>query len=432
MKFILLLTLVFIIYGVKFSFLPMDFQRISYLVIVPLAFVLLLFGRRRYSEVYLLSVNKEWKFLFLLFLVSFLYTILVLLYSGSMDLTFLRMHIDYFLTFFILIPTLYLLFFESMSKNEGFNVLIRLLILVGLIQAIVMISMLILPNFQKFVFGFIDTNGAHIRFESDFRYRAIGLTGFASYSMAVSQCFILYLFVYLWTNNQSAKEFIISLFSFFIILASALLSARTSFIFILPLYTLIGTAALIRFRPKLSKKLFYVLFATVLLSSVAFVYFSVIESALYRRLYSWMFELFLNLIESGSFSTQSTDSLSSLFFIPSMSTIFWGDGKYLLNGAYYMETDVGFLRVLLYGGVVGSFLFYAPFFYLFYLGFKTTKIQFGFFVALLFLIFSLAFFVINIKGSIFFDGFNTLKLVGIFVFVSSMLSKRSVSSCNNY
>ncbi|MDC5608060.1 hypothetical protein OIN69_17215, partial [Acinetobacter baumannii] len=58
--------------------------------------------------------------------------------------------------------------------------------------------------------------------------------------------------------------------------------------------------------------------------------------------------------------------LKSMFYFPSEFTLLWGDGKYEApNGAYYGNTDVGYMRNILFGGVGFLLLLLANFFSIF-------------------------------------------------------------------
>lgn len=73
----------------------------------------------------------------------------------------------------------------------------------------------------------------------------------------------------------------------------------------------------------------------------------------------WMFEGFFNYLDYGTFSTTSSSDLQSMYIRPSLQTFFYGDGYYTVAGAYYMGTDVGFLRPLFFFGIFGEILYYS-------------------------------------------------------------------------
>lgn len=70
--------------------------------------------------------------------------------------------------------------------------------------------------------------------------------------------------------------------------------------------------------------------------------------------FDWAFSAFVNLIESGKFR-DNTGSLGYLFekmyWIPQADTLLLGDGYYTYDSKYYMETDSGIMRLMLYFGI---------------------------------------------------------------------------------
>lgn len=404
-KSVFFIFLTFAVYSVNIKSIPLDIYRYFYVFSV----FYVIFSCNQ------IKLEKRWLLLLFFLLLSTIYMLFISLYSKSLEITFIRMNIDYIITAILVSPVV--CSFYIVNSNEPYKDILQLIIYIVSFQAIIMLCMLISPSIQKVVFDYIGTNGSHVRYEGDYRFRAIGLTGFSSYTMAVCQSFGLYLFHLLWTFKLSIKESIISIVLFFLVLISAILSARTAFIFIIPLFIQYILFLCFSNNRLLKSKLKLIL----LILFVSLVYLITMSSSFQSdeiiRMQKWIFELFINFNQNGSFNTSSSDSLKSLFFIPKESTILWGDGKYLLSdGQYYMHTDVGYLRVLLYGGVIGSILFYSPFIYVSYLLFKTSSRVFGELLSFSLLIFSSLLFVVNIKGSIFFDGFNTQKMIFIFVY----------------
>ena len=73
------------------------------------------------------------------------------------------------------------------------------------------------------------------------------------------------------------------------------------------------------------------------------------------------FEIFVNYFNTGKFSSNSTEDLSSMYILPSqIRTYFLGDGFYanpIDPNTYYKGVDVGYLRMLYYFGIPGLLLF---------------------------------------------------------------------------
>lgn len=103
----------------------------------------------------------------------------------------------------------------------------------------------------------------------------------------------------------------------------------------------------------------------------------------------WAFELFINYSETGELRTSSSDSIEHMFILPNDFTVWiigFGDMR-------FWGSDVGYSRLLIYGGIVGTFAF---FFYQFVLAkLAMTKDKSQVFMMLVILGYVLA---LNVKG----------------------------------
>lgn len=73
-------------------------------------------------------------------------------------------------------------------------------------------------------------------------------------------------------------------------------------------------------------------------------------------------EVFFQGIEFGQITFGSSgDKLAyDMYFMPDFDTLIFGDGKYLNgDGSYYMHTDAGYMRGMLYFGVIGLVFLYG-------------------------------------------------------------------------
>lgn len=80
----------------------------------------------------------------------------------------------------------------------------------------------------------------------------------------------------------------------------------------------------------------------------------------FANIYSWAFEPFLNYLSGRGFSSTSSDTLYTMYFMPSLKTMFLGDGYYTDPSGigYYMSTDSGILRLILYWGIIPTLVLY--------------------------------------------------------------------------
>lgn len=74
--------------------------------------------------------------------------------------------------------------------------------------------------------------------------------------------------------------------------------------------------------------------------------------------YNWAFSAFINLFEQGKFmdNTGSIESLSEMYWMPNIKTFLLGDAFYNKDGLYYMETDSGIMRLMLFYGILNYIL----------------------------------------------------------------------------
>lgn len=78
--------------------------------------------------------------------------------------------------------------------------------------------------------------------------------------------------------------------------------------------------------------------------------------------YIWMSTPFKNLFTTGSFNNYSVNNLvDNMLFMPDVNTIIFGDGYYTdpLTKSYYMQTDSGLMRQILFWGLMGMTVSYG-------------------------------------------------------------------------
>lgn len=130
------------------------------------------------------------------------------------------------------------------------------------------------------------------------------------------------------------------------------------------------------------------------------------------------FEFIYKYFDEGSLSTSSTDRLGEMLYFPEISTFFLGDGVYNTpGGGYYGDTDSGYMRPLLFGGVL--FLLYT-FYASAYLLIRMLKFQrHRILIAMLIASFAL----LNIKGEVYFYN-STFLCFLVLIYSAILLDKR--------
>jgi len=111
----------------------------------------------------------------------------------------------------------------------------------------------------------------------------------------------------------------------------------------------------------------------------------------------WAFSIVKQLFVEKKVTDYSVNHMvNDMYYMPEPNTLIFGDGKYSNeNGSYYGHTDVGFMRLILYGGFIGLALVYFLMIYLCKITIRVSKsITFKKFIFLSFVLF----FILEMKG----------------------------------
>jgi hypothetical protein len=258
-----------------------------------------------------------------------------------------------------------------------------------------MITMFISPQFQLTYQGILSNDGFQIfgggesALESMYRFRMIGASGFASYSTGFTQCIgLFFLAVYYFIIER--KPDLLFLAVSVLLLVSALLSARSSLFGIF----LWGIFCCIFFR-----WWFLSIFAAA--STILIIFFisliALMDADGSEFFSKWLFDFFI----SGAGSESLAENIQML------ETPFWDAGfigfsRWFgdLGYDYFRSADVGFIRLILAGGI-GTLVLVALHFVLigvFFFGRNSSA-----FFRTLYIFLMIYLFAVMFKGAIIFD-----------------------------
>lgn len=161
--------------------------------------------------------------------------------------------------------------------------------------------------------------------------------------------FILIMIAFRLTLRKvSLFKSVVMMLSFIFIAVVGSIMARTTLVGVLFAIVIV----LLRRRGK--KYFISGLVLSTIIISVASVYFIDLIGDDMEQLFNFGFEAFVKFQDTGSFSTSSTDGMLRLYKFPSIwETWLWGDARYEAGIGYYMNTDIGFCRLIFYFGVIG-------------------------------------------------------------------------------
>ncbi|PWD86179.1 hypothetical protein [Ignatzschineria cameli] len=369
----------FLLFNIKFKGLPPTFF-ISSAILTIMA-------------LYFIAKNGtiSSRFLKLSFLYALFFITLMLSFAanaGNPDIHLIKMGGTIFFIS-IIVPYAYLAYF----KNREVMIL-RYIALAGIINAIFLIGMFLSYSFKAtYLSLLLSTDLTNLKGDIDltsslYSMRMIGLTGSATYGMAVTQ--VVLAFVYVYYVLTTAQRFTIkNSIVLGTILLSAVLSGRTAFVGIALLF--IYLLLFLNFKDIIKNTLLLIVFLVVLfLTSQYF-----LPENFYSFFENWMLEFFTKGKDTGSLKANLAMYKYGWDDFSLLGDFRWSKSE--IDKSYYMDTDVGWYRLLFAFGYLGSGFLIIYFVSL--LGFQ-TRLNIKNITSLFIGIFLL---VVLFKGAILFD-----------------------------
>lgn len=288
-------------------------------------------------------------FIYLFIIIGILFsTCIHLHFDLSLVPTILNIGIHLFIS--ILVVSLFL------EKQRDFLYLLNILIAVFLIQSVIEILAYSFKPVLEFVQLFQSKSSIEKAAVFHGR-RGLALAGTLFYGLSCIYGFVFILIVKKW--EYSPKLSIKDLIIYLLIFIGGFFTGRTFFIGF-ALSWLYFLCANIKFCEKFNIiTKFGILFLFIFLVILTII--PLLPEDLYKQLYNliwYVFEAAFNYVEYGEISTTSSDHLMTKMYFPiPLSTFIFGDGLYTgYDGAYYMHTDAGYMRNILFFGIGGLFL----------------------------------------------------------------------------
>lgn len=232
----------------------------------------------------------------------------------------------------------------------------------------------------------------------------IGWAGFSGYSTSlkclVANIFALYFIIDNYNNKQKHNYWYILFY--LITLLGEFYYSRTGVI--ASSIILLTVFVVVYCKKNTINILWLISFFVVFLFSIPFVS----DIALNNASVAWIFEPILNFFSDQDLSSSSSHMLNDMLFMPSMQQLVFGDGMYTDAYGYYMKTDLGFMRLILYFGIPGLILSYSLIYNSLLFVYRNVL---SFMSGILAIMFMLAFIVFEFKGECYLFLFNILFII---------------------
>lgn len=273
--------------------------------------------------------------------------------NGANDFSFFKTWFHVLLQ--IVIGSLLYAYLES--KNVG-QYIINYLIIAFVMQTIIEWLALVSPTVKAFIYMTKDENTIRIADQYG-GIRGLSLAGSSFFGLAIAfgLAFILY-----WTSSNTLlnKHPIFKFLLFCFIVSGTFFAGRVGLIGIVILIIYAIYEVVVMGKPINIQKLVkisVVLIALIITVILVAKFTKNSDNPIFIKLgylSDYVFEAFKSLFNGNGFSTTSTSELfGEMYFSLPLETLVLGDGYYTdpITGGYYKNTDSGYMRTLLYGGL---------------------------------------------------------------------------------
>jgi len=238
------------------------------------------------------------------------------------------------------------------------------IIYIFIIQAFIQLISFINPRINEFL-NIFRYDGAIIVGQLGYGgIRGLSISGTSFFGLGVGYGLV---YIYYFANWEKIfVEYKIFKYVFLLLLIfGGMSAARSSSIGLIlgALYFIINKISKKNFKRSFKVKNFIMMFLIIILSTFSINVIKENESLVekFQRMDRFVFQIIYNKQDTNKFTTSSTNVLfNNMYFGVREKTLLFGDGMYTNeDGSYYMYTDAGYMRNILYFGMIGVvFLFF--------------------------------------------------------------------------
>ena len=283
--------------------------------------------------------------------------------SGTGDYSYVSYSIT-FVSWFLYLFAISIRLRKKHPAEDTCELFMRIFILCMCLYVVSTIVILILPSLRQIILSTVDQSYNNLMLlEREKYYTRIGWAGFTGYSTSlkctVAICFQLF---FICKNIRNGKKISFgNIVAFLLLMLGNVFYARTGMLIsiVCVLVAVFSIAVILNKFQTFAK---YAVLALIL----GFIGVYAINSYSGENVVmNWMFEMFLNDSGSRYGSISASIIFNQMLFKINPSTLIHGDGYYTSpSGGYYMATDLGFMRLLLYFGIPGTAIIYTLYFYI--------------------------------------------------------------------
>ncbi len=348
-KFLLFVFFFNFLYAVHYRFFPVS----TNVIISIIGLIVCIAYPRVRKEMFEDKSIREIVFLFLPIVMISLFTIVL---NGTQDFFFVKWSVLGILSLFGAMLIAFII--KKLWGEISTQLVVSLMVLSAVCQLTIALLMWISPPIHDFLFSI--THFDQIGMDALERTEGHRLLGFgiSFFTTGVIHGFILIL-MSICIGKKRGFWLFLWVISFVYIAAIGLMMSRTIivgalFAIVLLLYNFIQR------NIEINTLLSIIVFTVVIILGISYVtpYFS----DDFDTIIKFGFQMFISKQETGEVHVDSWDSMMSMYRFPSeLETWILGDARWMNDkqNGYYMGTDIGFIRMIYYFGVIGLLSFIA-------------------------------------------------------------------------
>lgn len=343
------LGLLFLITYYNFTFIFNKFYQINFAIVYIIALFGILFNIKIVIRIFKQVNNKYTLGIVSCFLACLFWATIIPILMNTYDFSYTKT-----LNSIIrqAIKSLFILtvFIKKHKENATFNLFCKYMILSTSLYVLSSVIFLILPSFKEFWYNVIYDSELNRSLVIQKNYiMRFGLVGFSGFQQTFICSLSSMLNIYIILNKEVNKE----KYNFWLLTLVILLLGNMFYGRVGLLATLIGIFILIII---LSKRRVINLFkiSIMALIFIGFIFFIKDNIPVLKNWFNWAFAMFIEFFETGHFETGSSNIMFETMYIDiPIKTFFLGDAMYSnpYGSGYYLGTDIGFIRPILFYGV---------------------------------------------------------------------------------
>lgn len=343
----------------------------------------------RFKNLIGFSNNSNRSFITFLAFVLFFNSIIIPVTHGFADFSYIPLQLGIVLTLLRSVLLIYCLY--KWGKGDILSQYSKFFFIACCIYVAFTLVFILDSNFKQF---WLDTVLANVEDKSvefaayEFRY---SLDGFAAFSSASVFSFACLFCSYRVAINRKIN--IMQIACLIIMVVGCFFYGRVSLVGML-----LGAILIIWSSESIGKSIKIVAIILVyVLALLSILNFASQSNPSLVAWQEWAFSIIKQLFVEKEVTDYSvTHMVEDMYYFPDFFTILFGDGKYTNNnGTYYGHTDVGFMRLILYGGIACLLLVYSLLIFLSKVIARSSKsVVFKRFI----LLSTVLFFVLEMKG----------------------------------